>query len=82
MSAQQITSHKEDAEIYHDETLCRQKSRELLDKMCLPRGLLPLDDVIEFGYNHTSDFIWLKQNKRKEHYFRTISKTVSYNMDQ
>ncbi|KAM1883416.1 hypothetical protein ACFX13_004785 [Malus domestica] len=81
MSAQQIASHIEDAEIYHGEALCRQKSRELLDKMCLPRGLLPLDDVVEFGYNHTSGFVWLKQKKRKEQRFRAISKTVSYDTE-
>ncbi|KAM1347237.1 hypothetical protein ACFX13_037224 [Malus domestica] len=81
MSAQQIAGHREGADIYHGEALCRQKFHELLDKMCLPRGLLPLDDVVEFGYNSTSGFVWLKQKKRKEHRFRAISKTVSYDTE-
>ncbi|XP_021834277.1 uncharacterized protein LOC110774059 [Prunus avium] len=81
MSAQQIASHREDAEIYHGEALCKQKSHELLDKMSLPRALLPLEDVLEFGYNHTSGFVWLKQKKKKEHRFHALGKMVSYDTE-
>ncbi|VVA31103.1 PREDICTED: unknown [Prunus dulcis] len=49
--------------------------------MSLPRALLPLDDVLEFGYNHTSGFVWLKQKKKKEHRFHAIGKMVSYDTE-
>lgn len=82
MSAQQlIASHRDGAEIFHGEEVCKQKSHQLLDKMSLPRGLLPLEDVVEFGYNATSGFVWLKQKKRKEHRFRSVGRTVSYDAE-
>ncbi|KAL5577225.1 hypothetical protein UlMin_018924 [Ulmus minor] len=76
--SQQIANHREDAEIYHGEALCKQKSHQLLEEMSLPRGLLPLDDLVEVGYNRTTGFVWLRQKKKKDHRFRSIGRTVSY----
>ncbi|KAI4298267.1 hypothetical protein L6164_031845 [Bauhinia variegata] len=78
MATEQIARHREDAEIYRGEALCRQKSQELLKEISLPKGLLPLDDFVEVGYNRTTGFVWLKQKKKKEHRFRAIERTVSY----
>ncbi|EXC29359.1 hypothetical protein L484_021667 [Morus notabilis] len=78
MSSQQIANHQEDAEIFHGDAVCKQKAGQLLEEMSLPRGLLPLDDLIEVGYNRITGFVWLKQRKCKEHQFTAIGRTVSY----
>ncbi|KAG4971275.1 hypothetical protein JHK85_037696 [Glycine max] len=70
--------HREEAEIYEGEALCMQKSRLLLDEILLPRGLLPLENIVEMGYNRPTGFVWLKQRNKKEHRFATIGRTVSY----
>ncbi|KAL3523342.1 hypothetical protein ACH5RR_016176 [Cinchona calisaya] len=75
---QLIETHRENAEMYSDPLLCKEKSRELLEKMHFPKGLLPLDELIEVGYNESTGFIWMKQKQRKEHKFRAIGRTVSY----
>lgn len=47
----------------------------------MPKGLLPLDDLVEVGYNEASSFVWLRQKKRKDHKFRLIGRTVSYDTE-
>lgn len=81
MSSQQIASHRENAEIYIGDAICKQKSRQLLEKMNLPKGLLPLDDILEVGYNENSGFVWVKQKKSKVHQFRAIGRSVSYDTE-
>ncbi|KAJ7968939.1 Protein of unknown function, DUF538 [Quillaja saponaria] len=78
MTTQQVINHREDAEIYNGETLCKQKSHEILQEISLPKGLLPLDDIVEIGYNRSTGFVWLKQKKKKEHRFKAIGRSVSY----
>ena len=57
------------------------KSMELLEKVHLPRGLLPLNDLEEVGYNRETGFVWLKQKKRTDHSFKKIGRLVSYAPD-
>lgn len=75
---QQIAQHREEAEIYEGEAVCRQKSRLLLDEILLPRGLLPLDHIVELGINRATGFVWLKQRQKKVHRFSAIGRTVSF----
>ncbi|KAK1258918.1 hypothetical protein QJS04_geneDACA024021 [Acorus gramineus] len=51
---------------------------ELLEELCLPKGLFPLDDVEEFGYDRSLGFMWLTHRKKKDHVFKKIKQTVSY----
>ncbi|XAR72465.1 hypothetical protein NMG60_11019109 [Bertholletia excelsa] len=81
MSSQQIMDQSENAEVYHGDAICKQKSKELLEKIGMPRGLLPLDDVVEVGHNESTGFVWLRQKKRKEHIFRRIGRKVSYDTE-
>ncbi|RVW16684.1 hypothetical protein CK203_080901 [Vitis vinifera] len=37
MSSQVVAGHRENAEVYTGEGLCKQKSRELLEEICLPK---------------------------------------------
>ncbi|GMI71628.1 hypothetical protein like AT5G46230 [Hibiscus trionum] len=63
MASKDIATHRAGAEIYHGATLCKQKARELLDKFRLPETLMPFNDLIELGFNPTTGFMWMKQQK-------------------
>ncbi|KAK8923615.1 hypothetical protein KSP39_PZI019730 [Platanthera zijinensis] len=78
MASPAIDSHREGAEVFHGDEACRKKSVELLEELCLPKGLFPLEDMEEFGYNRASGFIWLTQKKKKEHVFQQIKRAVAY----
>ncbi|TVU07916.1 hypothetical protein EJB05_41293, partial [Eragrostis curvula] len=77
--ASQIESHRSGADVVKGDAVCRKKSIELLEELGLPKGLLPVEDIQEFGYNRDSGFMWLVQGKKKvEHTFKKIKQTVSY----
>ena len=84
--ASQIESHRAGAEVVNGDAVCRKRSVELLEELGLPKGLLPLEDIEEFGYNRQEfgynrqdGFMWLVQGKKKvEHTFKKIKQTVSY----
>ncbi|KAG1342087.1 hypothetical protein COCNU_05G003160 [Cocos nucifera] len=73
-----IESHREGAEVSHGDDLCKKKSIQLLEELGLPKGLFPLENIEEFGYNRAAGFMWLIQKKKKEHTFKKIKQTVSY----
>lgn len=50
----------------------------LLVENNLPNGLLPLQDVVECGYNQDTGFVWVTQKKAIVHKFEAIAKQVSY----
>ena len=51
----------------------------MLEELGLPKGLLPMEHIQEFGYNCGTGFMWLVQGKKKvEHTFKKIKQTVSY----
>ncbi|KAL5216274.1 hypothetical protein ABZP36_007675 [Zizania latifolia] len=80
MASQAIESHRAGSEVVNGDAISRKKSIELLEELGLPGGLLPLEDVEEFGYNRETGFMWLVQRKKKkiEHTFKKIKQTVSY----
>lgn len=75
MASKLIASHREGAEIYHGAALCKQKTQELLHHFHLPKGLMPLNHLNEFGYNKTTGFIWLKQEKTVKYLFKELGLT-------
>ncbi|XP_077227065.1 uncharacterized protein LOC143860363 [Tasmannia lanceolata] len=78
MGSQQIENYRENAEIYHGDTLCKKKALELFQELNLPKGLLPLDDLVEVGHNRSAGFVWLRRKKKREHFFPTTGKLCSY----
>ncbi|PKA49796.1 hypothetical protein AXF42_Ash004338 [Apostasia shenzhenica] len=78
MASQTIESHRAGAEVFHGDGICKKKSIELLEELCLPKGLFPMEDMEEFGYNRESGFVWLIQKKKKDHVFKQIKRAVSY----
>ncbi|XP_072957355.1 uncharacterized protein [Typha angustifolia] len=78
MASQTIANYREGAEIFKGDELCKKNSIQMLEEVGLPRGLLPLEDIEEFGYNRAAGFIWLIQKKKKDHTFKKIKQVVSY----
>ncbi|AES64181.1 hypothetical protein MtrunA17_Chr2g0285991 [Medicago truncatula] len=76
-----IEQQRNEAEIFKGEAICKQKSRLLLDEMLLPRGLLPLDNIVEMGINRVTGFVWLRQRQKKVHRFNAIGRTVSFDTE-
>ncbi|RLN33543.1 uncharacterized protein C2845_PM03G18530 [Panicum miliaceum] len=79
--ASQIESHRAGAEVVTvtGDAVCRKRSVELLEELGLPKGLLPMEDIQEFGHNRATGFMWLVQGKKKvEHTFKKMKQTVSY----
>ena len=73
-----VEAQREGAEVYTGTDLCKKKSIELLEELHLPRGLLPLENMEEVGFNRSSGFVWLRQKKKTDHVFKKIGKAVSY----
>ncbi|KAG6472920.1 uncharacterized protein LOC122029528 [Zingiber officinale] len=69
---------KAKAEIYYGDEICQDKTKFLLQEVGLPRGLLPLRDIIECGHVKETGFVWLKQKKKVEHAFSKIGRKVTY----
>ncbi|XP_074585162.1 uncharacterized protein LOC141840956 [Curcuma longa] len=78
MATQLIEKYKDGAEVYSGAAVCREKTVEVLQELGLPKGLLPLEELLEVGYNRDLGFMWLTQRKKKEHMFKEIKQLVSY----
>ncbi|WCJ27396.1 hypothetical protein M5689_009143 [Euphorbia peplus] len=81
MAAEQIQMNKQGAEIFTGESICKQKSQDLLAEFNLPKNLLPLENITEFGYNRSTGFIWLKQKEKMQHKFKALGRNVSYDAE-
>ncbi|KAK3430754.1 uncharacterized protein LOC104446737 [Eucalyptus grandis] len=81
MTTELIATHRDNAEVYKGDSLCKLKSRELLSEINLPKDPLPLDDIVEVGYNRSTGFVWVQQRKPKVHRFHAISCSISYDAE-
>ena len=78
MASRLVESHRAGAEVLKGDDICKKKCIELLEELGLPKGLFPMDDIEEVGYNHESGFVWIVQKNKKKHTFKKINQTVSY----
>ncbi|KAJ4800867.1 hypothetical protein LUZ62_018532 [Rhynchospora pubera] len=78
MASKTIASYRNGAEISTGDAECKKNSVELFKDLGLPKGLFPLDNIEEFGYNRNAGFIWFVQKKKIEHTFKKIKQFVSY----
>ncbi|OAY81478.1 uncharacterized protein LOC109713379 [Ananas comosus] len=78
MASQTIETYRQGAEVVRGDAVCKKKTVEMLEELDLPKGLFPLEDMEEFGYNREAGFVWLIQKKKKEHTFKKIKQVVSY----
>ncbi|KAL3596609.1 hypothetical protein D5086_008246 [Populus alba] len=82
MTSQHIANPQRKAEIHTGESLSASKSPWNSSKRSTSLWVsLPLDDIVEVGYNRTTGFVWLKQKKRKDHRFLKIGRQVSYDTE-
>ncbi|XP_044948216.1 uncharacterized protein LOC123397745 [Hordeum vulgare subsp. vulgare] len=81
MASQLVESHRAGAEVLKGDEVCKKQTVELLEELGLPKGLFPMDDIEEVGYNRESGFVWILQKKKKEHTFKKINQTVSYDTE-
>ncbi|VAI19046.1 unnamed protein product [Triticum turgidum subsp. durum] len=51
MASQLVESHRAGAEVIKGGEVCKKKSVELLEELGLPKGLFPMGDIEEIGYN-------------------------------
>ncbi|KEH39272.1 hypothetical protein MtrunA17_Chr2g0325561 [Medicago truncatula] len=63
----------------HDE--CLKMAISLLKEFEIPEGLLPVADIIEYGYVKATGYFWVLQKKKVEHKFNMINKVVSYDIE-
>lgn len=77
-SSTTTTTEREGAEIVYGAEACYQHSLELLEELGFPRGVLPLQDLVECGRVRETGFVWMKQKAPYEHFFETTNTRVSY----
>ncbi|KAJ4788924.1 hypothetical protein LUZ62_040170 [Rhynchospora pubera] len=78
MAQQIIENSRQGAEVYTGHDQCTKKVVQILGELHLPRGLLPLNNMEEVGYNRSTGLIWLKQKKETTHNFKKVGKNVWY----
>ncbi|PRQ59547.1 hypothetical protein RchiOBHm_Chr1g0371381 [Rosa chinensis] len=66
------------AEIVHGAQECCQQSIDLLEELGFPKGVLPLQDLVECGRVKETGFVWMKQKAPYEHFFVGSNTRVSY----
>ncbi|RDY04353.1 hypothetical protein CR513_11934, partial [Mucuna pruriens] len=73
-----VVKEREGAEIVHGSEECYRHSIELLEELGFPKGVLPLQDLVECGRVRESGFVWMKQKAPYEHFFEGTNTRVSY----
>ncbi|KAJ7527600.1 hypothetical protein O6H91_16G062600 [Diphasiastrum complanatum] len=53
----------------------------LLGAFNFPKGILPLQNVIELGYVKATGYMWIVQQNKIEHEFEAIGKVLSYSTE-
>ncbi|KAF9622340.1 hypothetical protein IFM89_031143 [Coptis chinensis] len=56
----------------------KKRSKFLLKEVDRLDGLLPLRDILEYGYMEDTGFVWLKQKNKIEHKFEKIGRQAIY----
>lgn len=78
MAALDKSAERAGAEIVYGAEECYQHSVNLLKELGFPRGVLPLQDLVECGRVRETGFVWMKQKAPYEHFFAGTNTRVSY----
>ncbi|KAM0950456.1 hypothetical protein DsansV1_C04g0041601 [Dioscorea sansibarensis] len=70
MASRAIEMHRQGAEIYHGDPECKSRFIQLFQELGLPNGLFAMKNVQEFGYNHSSGFIWFILKEKHSHSYK------------
>ncbi|KAJ1440004.1 hypothetical protein SESBI_02235 [Sesbania bispinosa] len=80
-SNSRVVKEREGAEIVYGSEECHRHSIELLQELGFPKGVLPLQDLVECGRVRETGFVWMKQKAPSEHYFEGTKTLVSYGVE-
>jgi hypothetical protein len=64
--------------IFQGDADCIPKSVELFVAMGLPKGLLPLKNIVETGWHEESGFSWTITSGEQQHYFEAADRQCAY----
>ncbi|KAL2252126.1 uncharacterized protein LOC105167294 [Sesamum indicum] len=79
-AAKLMAIHSKEADI-HQGDICKVKALQVLEEFSVPKGLLPVEEIQEMGFNRSTGFLWFKMKKKVEHKFKSIGQTVIYNVE-
>ncbi|KAK1382044.1 Transcription repressor MYB4-like [Heracleum sosnowskyi] len=77
MASQLIASNRENADVVTGKVAIKRKMSELLKKNKFPLGVMPVDEVVELGYNPSTRFLWAIRKKKLDHFFKGINKKAT-----
>ena len=80
-TSRSVTNERAGAEIVYGSEDCYRHSVELLEELGFPRGVLPLQDLVECGRVRETGFVWMKQKAPYEHFFEATNSRVSYGVE-
>lgn len=69
------------AEVVYGAEACYKQSIELLEELGFPKGVLPLQELVECGRVEKTGFVWMKQKAPYEHFFAATNTRVSYSTE-
>uniref|UniRef100_A0A0D9XLK6 DUF538 domain-containing protein n=1 Tax=Leersia perrieri TaxID=77586 RepID=A0A0D9XLK6_9ORYZ len=76
-----VGKEREGAEIATGAEECFKQSMELMRALGFPEGMMPLRELEECGLVRETGFVWMKQKKPYEHYFRGTGTKVRYDTE-
>uniref|UniRef100_A0ACD5TIT0 Uncharacterized protein n=1 Tax=Avena sativa TaxID=4498 RepID=A0ACD5TIT0_AVESA len=72
---------REGAEIITGAEACYEHSKEMLKGLGFPGGVMPLRGLDECGLVRETGYVWMRQGKSYEHYFRATGTRVRYDAE-
>ncbi|KAF7845386.1 uncharacterized protein G2W53_002291 [Senna tora] len=76
-----IMDERAGAEIVYGSEDCYRHSIELLEELGFPKGVLPLQELVECGRVRETGFVWMRQKGPYEHFFEATNTRVSYGVE-
>lgn len=74
-------AEKEGAIVKKGHEECLKMAISVLKEFELPEGLLPVADIIEYGFVKATGYFWVLQKQKVEHKFNMINKFVTYDIE-
>ncbi|KAK9741793.1 hypothetical protein RND81_03G128800 [Saponaria officinalis] len=77
-SVVEVKDERAGAEMVYGAEACAKQSKELLEELGFPTGVMPLKELVECGRVRETGFVWMKQKAPSQHYFEGTKSLVSY----
>jgi hypothetical protein len=76
-----VSKEREGAEVITGAEACYAHSKEMLQALGFPGGVMPLRALEECGLVRETGFVWMRQKAPYEHYFRGTGTRVRYDAE-